>query len=188
MKFNETDKKLNEFYQEELDDILKRIENGEKTSKNYYSAYLMCSALKYDGSSDEEMVEKYANLAINSSREDIQMNRNVDKAYYQLAKIYYDKKDMQNVLFCVNKSIEINPEYGESYLLRAEVFKDMNQEAESKRDYEKAKELSPELSEYINVVKDLKLPARKKYSKLEYVLLIIGIIILSILEILDIFY
>lgn len=180
MKFNKKDqKKLNELHQEELNRVLKRIENGEKTSENYFDAYLMSSMLIYDGSPDEGMVEKYATLAINSSREDIQMNRDVDKAYYQLAQIYYDKKDMKNALLCVSESIELNSEYTPSYFLRKEI---LIQEEVAKLDYERAK-----ASECVNVVKNLKNPARKKYSKLEYVLLVICIIIVLISEMLDIF-
>ncbi len=183
MKFNETGKKLNDFYQKELEDIQQKINNGEKTSKNYFSAYLMCSALNIDGNSDKKMIEHFANLTITSSKEDIQMNRDVDKAYYQLAKIYYDKKEKTNGFFCINKAIELNPNSGESYMLRAKMYKDTGKnEIESRRDYDRAKELSPEYSECINMIKNLDREDDVSISKFEIFLTLLIIIILILLD------
>ena len=187
------DKELEELIQKdkqmdmaELQSLLKKIEAGEKTTKNYYEAFELYDTLNKDNIYKQE-TENFAQLTMQAAEQDIEANNNVAESYEILAIIYQYKKDKEKMFRCINKAIELEPDNADYYLLRAEFYKNLRQKDNAEKDYNKACELDPSNIEIVKLLNDAdkSISEAKRLVFLVYLLMafVIFVIVVSIMGI-----
>ena len=172
---NEVDDILNEYAQEqkkELDDVLAKIDAGERTTINYLEAY-MCYYYMQEKNEYQAELEKYAELVMQIAREDIERNRDVASAYSSMAYIYKYSKNYEQAMYCINKAIELEPENADYYLVRGNFYKDIKKNSLAEADFAKAQELNPSLKETIEISKraDKLIKESRRINVLFYILM-----------------
>lgn len=134
--------------QENIQKLQEEIQSGEVSSSIYYEMFLQYKLLSCKKEYMSEL-KKYSNLAISAAKEEISLNKNPATAYSVLSEIYEYKKDLQNALTFINKSINLEPDNIEFYLIRAQLYAKMKEFSKSRQDYDKVVELCPEMLEKV---------------------------------------
>jgi len=174
-----------------LNDTLEKIESGDKTTANYYYVFQHYESAQKKNEYKNE-VEKYAKLTLDSAinnidnfntlpdyaKEDIINKKSIAQEYCYLSRIYDYYKNNKQKLYCINKAIELEPENGYFYLLRARYYSEKYDFKNSELDYKKVIELGNK--EWTSDA-ELMISCNKSQIYAKYVL--IFIIFLIILEI-----
>ena len=156
-QIEEDDRKMYEENMSELKEILDKIDGGETTTENYFSAFGLYRLI---GISEKhkfkQEIENYAHLTEKSAFKDIEKNINPAYAYYALSKISEYKKDKEVMMRYIDKAIELNPTESIYYATRGDYYKEMGKKDLADKDFDKACELEPEMANAINILRDTK--------------------------------
>lgn len=152
MNFNQMLEESKEHDKHFLDEILKKIEDGENTTFNYSFAFRLYQSIQENNEYKSE-IDKYAELTIDSAMNDINENYKPAMAYRCMSSVYDYKKDKDKTLYCINKAIEIEPNDATNYLERANYLDKYGYRKRAEFDYAKAIELDPKMAEVINMKK-----------------------------------
>jgi len=171
---------IEEYYSDnkcELEDVLDKINNGETTTENYFKAFELYQQAD-DAKIFKSEIDKYAQLTIQSAMNDIDMDNNSPEAYIRMSAIFQYKKNNEKMLECINKAIELNPDEGDYYILRAQYYLRLGKKKYAELDYQKACEIDPELTETVNTMKrvDKLINEGKKHVVMVYVLIVVAVV------------
>ena len=137
--------------QDRLQYLLSRLESGEKTASNCYDVFFQYTMLeKY---TNQEIIDKYADLTMSVAREDIDRGYNPERAYYYMANVCEYRKDYKNMLLYINKAIELDPKSASFYYTRAEYYENINDTKNADLDYNRTLELDPSYADTIDFLK-----------------------------------
>ena len=147
-----------------LKDTLEKIENGDKSTKNYYTVFQLYESIQKKNEYKKE-IDKYAKLIFDSasdavnnynklpdSEKDEDVNKNIAEEYYYLAVVFEYYKNKKQKLYCINKAIELNSSNVDYYFLRGQYYEEENKYKKAEADYKKVIKIGDEKS-----VRDAKL-------------------------------
>jgi tetratricopeptide (TPR) repeat protein len=103
-------------YEDEIQSILKQLEEGIKKQPNEIQAYIKYSQfLSLEIFMKGEMNDVLWNKSYDSIKKALTINPRNPEIYLLLAQTYILKEDFKNVYFAIHKALEIGPKYKKSY-------------------------------------------------------------------------
>ena len=164
MANNNYEKQINDSYQDahkaleeenkrilnEIDSLLKKSQTQELSVMDYYLLYFNYRLLQNSKEYKDEIL-KYKNIIL----EIMSNNSNEHSAedYCCLSNIYFDEKSYDKCLEYIDKAIILEPSSSEYCFIKGEFYRKMGKNTEAEIEYSKAKELDPEVSETIDLLK-----------------------------------